>query len=412
MRVSVFGLGYVGCVTAACLARKKHHVIGVDRDAEKVQRIQRGLSTVLEPGLQELVAQAARQGRLRATTDPAEAVAASDISMICVGTPARPNGSIELAHIEDVCQEIGMALQRRRGRHLVVVRSTTIPGTAERLVIPALERSSERKVGPEIGLCINPEFMREGSSIRDFHGPPYTVIGEHSPADGDLLRRVYWFLQAPVIRTSLRVAEAVKLVSNSFHGLKIGFANEIGNFCQALGIDSHEVMKIMCQDRQLNISPRYLLPGFAFGGSCLPKDLQMLLYEAQRNDVETPILRSILPSNQMQIFKALEMIKATGRARVGVMGLAFKEGSDDLRQSPLVQLVELLIGKGYKVKVFDPNVQLARIRGSNRQYIEREIPHISSLITRSLEALFRFAEVIVVGQSHPNWEKQAARLRP
>jgi GDP-mannose 6-dehydrogenase len=411
MRVSIFGIGYVGCVTAACLANRKHCVFAVDADPEKLKRIRRGVSTVLEPGLQEFVAEAVRRKRLQVTTDPKVAVANSDVSMICVGTPLRENGSIDLTHLETVCREIGTALRTKKSRHLVVVRSTSTPGTAEELVIPTLERFSQRRTGEAFGVCVNPEFLREGTSVQDFHHPPFTLIGEHSPEDGEQLGRFYRFLKAPVIRTSLRVAEAVKMVSNSFHGLKIGFANEIGNICQTLGIDSHEVMDIFCRDRVLNISPSYLKPGFAFGGSCLPKDLQALLYEAKRHDVEAPILRSILPSNQLQVHKALDMILATGRKRIGIVGLSFKEGTDDLRLSPMVQLVELLIGKGYQLKIYDPNVHLARIFGSNRSYIQKEIPHISSLLLSSFASLCRFAEVIVLGQRNAAWAKHVADIR-
>ncbi len=411
MRVSVFGIGYVGCVTSACLAAKNHKVIAVDTDAEKARRLARGVSTVLEPHLQEIIASIVRKGCLQSTTESQRAVSNSDISLICVGTPLRDNGSLDLTHIEEVCREIGIALRLKNHRHLVVVRSTTTPGTTEELVIPTLERFSQRKVGEDFGVCVNPEFMREGTSVEDFHHPPFTLIGEHSREDGEWLRRVYRFLKAPVIRTSLKVAEAIKLASNSFHGLKIGFANEIGNICQAFGIDSHEVMDIVCRDRILNISPRYLKPGFAFGGSCLPKDLQALLYEAKRRDVETPLLRSILPSNQLQVLKALNMIKATGRMRIGIVGLSFKEGTDDLRHSPMVQLVELLIGRGYQVRIYDPVVRLAQIFGSNRRYIRQEIPHISSLMTSSFASLCRSSEVIVFGQNDSTWQKHARHIR-
>lgn len=411
MKVSVFGIGYVGCVSAACLAERRHHVLGVDSNVHKVKQLQRGTSPVLEPGLQEMVARSVQQGFLRATVDPEQAVMESDVSLICVGTPSRDNGRVDLTYVDTVCRQIASALRRKRSRHLIVLRSTVTPGTTEEMLIPTMEQISGKVVGRDLGICVNPEFMREGCSVKDFFHPPFTIIGEHSSEDGDCLRRLYRFLHAPVIRTQLKIAETVKLVSNSFHALKVGFANEVGNFCQSVGVDGYEVMNIFCQDRLLNISPSYLKPGFAFGGSCLPKDLQSLLYEAKRRDVETPLLRSILPSNHMQIQKALAMVKATGRTRVGIVGLSFKEGTDDLRQSPMVQLTELLIGKGYKVQIFDPQVRLARIFGSNRNYIQQEVPHIASLMTSSLGGLLRSAEVIILAQNNPAWRENLEKLR-
>ncbi len=401
MRVSVFGLGYVGCVTAACLANKGHKVIGVDVDPKKVRRLRSGSATVLETSLQKLVAPAVANGSLHASTNCSYAVANTDISLLCVGTPSNDHGAIDLAHLENVCHQIGTSLSHKSARHLVVVRSTTPPGTVAHLVIPTIEKTSQHFIGDAFGVCVNPEFLREGTAVADFHAPPFTLIGEHSPRDGQQLSLLYSFLKAPVIRTSLKVAESVKVVSNVYHALKIGFANEIGNFCQAIGIDSHEVMDIVCRDRILNISPKYLRPGFAFGGSCLPKDLRALLYEAKRHDIDTPILGAILPSNRGQILRVLEMVVATGHKRVGVVGLSFKEGTDDLRESPMVQLIEQLIGKGYDLKIYDPLVRLASLVGANRRYIRREIPHISSLMTSSLPALCRHATVIVLGHPLP-----------
>ncbi len=412
MRVSVFGLGYVGCVTAACLAGKDNLVVGVDSDPRKVARIRRGVGTVIEPGLDTLVATAVRAGRLTATVNYRQAVADSDISLVCVGTPSADNGYLELGHLETVCRQIGDALTRKRGRHLVAVRSTATPGTAERLVIPTLEKSSERQAGNDLAVVVNPEFMREGTSVHDFHNPPFTIIGAAEQKDGEWLRRLYDFVDAPVIHTTLRVAESVKLVCNTFHGLKIAFANEIGNFAQAFGIDGHEVMSIICRDHVLNISPKYLKPGFAFGGSCLPKDISALVYEAKRHDIELPLVRSILPSNRLQIMKALDMIVATGKKRVGIVGLSVKEGTDDLRQSPMVQLVEMLIGKGYQLKIYDPVIRMASIVGANRRYIRREIPHISSLMTSSFRALCRHADVLVMSQSGQPGPEGLKHVRP
>lgn len=411
MGVSVFGLGYVGCVTAACLAANGHRVVGVDPDIRKVRRVNAGQGTVLEPGLDELVAKAVRSGRLRGTTEFMQAVRTTAVSLICVGTPSGDNGALDLSHVEDVARQIGTALDGKSGRHVVVVRSTAVPGTVEGLVIPAIEKASHRMVGAELGICVHPEFMREGTSVKDFHEPPFTIVGEHAPRDGDVVAALYGFVKAPVIRTSLRVAESVKLICNAFHALKIGFANEIGNLCHALEVDGHEVMDILCQDRVLNISSKYLRPGFAFGGSCLPKDLRAVVYEARRHDVELPIVSGILPSNRRQIVRALDTIIGCGRKRVGVIGLSFKEGTDDLRESAMVQLVEMLIGKGYEVRIYDPIVRLSSIVGANRRYIRREVPHIASLMTSSLPGLLRNAEVVVLGQDSAEWRRQCHRVR-
>ena len=411
MRVSVFGLGYVGCVTAACLAANDHWVVGVEPDARKVRRVKGGQGTVLEPGLDDLVATATRNGRLTATTDFMEAVLKTDVSLICVGTPSGDNGALDLGHVENVARQIGTALQAKSGRHVVVIRSTAVPGTAQQLVIPAIEKASHRMVGTDFGVCVNPEFMREGTSVADFHQPPFTIVGEHARGDGDAVAAMYGFVKAPFIRTSLRVAESVKLICNTFHALKIGFANEVGNLCQALDVDGHEVMDIFCRDRVLNISSKYLRPGFAFGGSCLPKDLSAVVYEGRRHDVDLPILGGILPSNRRQIVKALDMIVGYGKKKIGVIGLSFKEGTDDLRESPMVQLVEMLIGKGYQLKVYDPIVRLSSIVGANRRYIKKEIPHIASLMTSSLAGLLRDADVVVLGQDSAQWQQHLHRVR-
>ena len=411
MRVSVFGLGYVGCVTAACLAANDHWVVGVEPDARKVRRVKGGQGTVLEPGLDDLVATATRNGRLTATTDFMEAVLKTDVSLICVGTPSGDNGALDLGHVENVARQIGTALQTKSGRHVVVIRSTAVPGTAQQLVIPAIEKASHRMVGTDFGVCVNPEFMREGTSVADFHQPPFTVVGEHARGDGDAVAAMYGFVKAPFIRTSLRVAESVKLICNTFHALKIGFANEVGNLCEALDVDGHEVMDIFCRDRVLNISSKYLRPGFAFGGSCLPKDLSAVVYEGRRHDVDLPILGGILPSNRRQIVKALDMIVGYGKKKIGVIGLSFKEGTDDLRESPMVQLVEMLIGKGYQLKVYDPIVRLSSIVGANRRYIKKEIPHIASLMTSSLPGLLRDADVVVLGQDSAQWQQHLHRVR-
>ncbi|WP_284352886.1 nucleotide sugar dehydrogenase [Roseisolibacter agri] len=408
--LSVFGLGYVGCVSAACFAQEGCDVVGVDVSQAKVDMVNAGRSTIVEEGIGELVAAMRASGRLRATTDVHEAVRATAVSLIAVGTPSRTNGSIDLRYIERVCEQIGEALRDKAERHTVVVRSTIMPGTIDSVVIPALERTSGKKAGVDFGVCSNPEFLREGTSIKDFYDPPFTLIGAHDPKDAEPVAALYAGLKAPVHVTAVRVAEMIKYVCNCFHGLKIGFANEVGNVCKALGIDSHEVMRLVCEDRKLNISPAYLKPGFAFGGSCLPKDLRALTYQARTLDVDTPIMTSILESNRRQIDRAFHMVMAAGSRRVGVLGLAFKAGTDDLRESPMVSLIEMLLGKGVQVAIYDPYVRSANLIGANREYIEREIPHIWSLMRASTAEVLADAETVVVGNSASEFREIGALL--
>jgi len=397
VNISVFGLGYVGTVTAACLAQDGHFVIGVDVNPHKVATIGRGEAPFVEDGLGELLSQVRRKRRLEATVNARRAVAETEISLVCVGTPSSKNSDLDLSHVRRVSLDIGASLARKRSRHLVVLRSTVLPGTTQRVVIPLLERASGKKEGKGFGVCYNPEFLREGSAIEDFYHPPKTVIGESRAEDGDLLGRLYKKLPGQVIRTEIPVAEMVKYSDNAFHALKIAFANELGRICRAHGIDSHKVMDIFCSDTKLNISTAYLMPGFAFGGSCLPKDLRALLYRAGRKDLDVPLLKAILESNRQQIQLAVEMIKETGKRRIGLCGLSFKAQTDDLRESPLVELIETLLGKGYNVKIFDPNVSLARLHGTNKEYMERHIPHLWKLLTDSVDLLLDHAEVIVIG---------------
>lgn len=398
MKLSIFGLGYVGCVSAACFAARGHKVIGVDVNETKVEMINQGRSPIIEPGVAELIATAVKGQRLWATTDPAEAIAASDLSMVCVGTPSNPNGSLDLNYIKRVCGQIGAALAAKRGTHLVVIRSTMLPGTLENVVIPALETASGKPAGGRFSVAINPEFLREGSSLHDFDHPPFTLIGAADEAAALPLTRLYAQLDAPLIVTGVREAEMIKYACNCFHALKITFANEIGSICQLLGVDSRQVMETFCEDHKLNLSPVYLKPGFAFGGSCLPKDLRALLHQAKALDVETPMLGAILPSNRLQIEKAVETVLRSGRRKVAVLGLSFKTGTDDLRESPLVALIEALIGKGLQLAVYDREVNLARLAGANKEFIERGIPHISSLMRPSLNETLRAAELVVIGK--------------
>lgn len=397
MRVSVFGLGYVGCVTAACLARSGHHVIGVDVNAEKVAMVNAGSPPVVEPGLDVLLADVVASGRLRATANGGEAVDQTDLALICVGTPSRSNGRPDVGAVEQVSREIGRALRARAGAYTVVLRSTVLPGTTEDVLVPALDQGAGHPLDGALRVAVNPEFMREGSSLRDFAEPPFVLVGSADPATASLLRSLYAGVAAPFVATTVRTAEMVKYVSNAFHALKVCFANEIGDVCDAAGVDAQEVMRAFLMDHKLNVSEAYLRPGFAFGGSCLPKDLRALLSAARAADLASPLLSAVLPSNEAQIRRAVEAILATRKRRIGVVGLAFKPGTDDLRESPLVALVETLIGKGLDVRIVDPNVALARLVGANRRYIEEEIPHIASLMCETVEGALAHAEVLVIG---------------
>lgn len=411
MTLSVFGLGYVGCVSAACMAKEGHIVIGVDVNAGKVEMINTGTSPIVEAGLGELLSEVVQSNRLSATTDAASAVRDSDVSLVCVGTPSNQNGSLDLSYVVRVCEEIGAALKDKSERHVIVMRSTMLPGTIENVVIPALEKSSGKHAGKDFGVCINPEFLREGSSLKDFYAPPFTLIGSDDEETASILRAIYTSIDAPLFVTPVKTAEMVKYVCNCFHALKVGFANEIGNICKTLGIDSHEVMEIFCQDTKLNLSPYYLKPGFAFGGSCLPKDLRAINYKARQMDVEAPILSAILPSNRQQVERAVEMVLATGKKRVGVLGFSFKAGTDDLRESPMVALIETLIGKGLQLRIYDHDVSLARLFGANKEYIERQIPHISQLMRASIEEVLDSSDVIVIGNKADEFKNLAGKRR-
>ena len=411
MKISIFGLGYVGTVSAACLAQQGHDVIGVDITLNKVEIINSGHSPVIEHAIDELVAQGVKDGRLRATTDAAEGILNSDLSLICVGTPSNENGSLDLTFVERVCHDIGRALKQKNDFHTVVMRSTVLPGTTENCVIPALEQVSGRVAGQEFGICFNPEFLREGTSVYDFYHPPFTVIGQFDPRAVQVVTSLYEGLEAPLLTVPIKVAEMVKYTNNAFHALKVAFANEIGNICKEQGIDSHQVMDIFCMDKKLNLSPYYLKPGYAFGGSCLPKDLRALLYHAHSLDSKLPVLEAILPSNELQVKRGFELIQRTGRKKVGVLGFSFKAGTDDLRESPLVELIETLIGKGYHVQVYDKNISLARLHGANRTYIEREIPHIAALMCDSVEEVLTQSEVIVIGNKTPEFRQVLQQTR-
>lgn len=409
--ISVFGLGYVGCVSAACFAKEGHAVIGVDVNPSKVEMINAGKATIVEMGIGELVGEMVAGGRLEATTDIAYAVRETRVSLVCVGTPSRDNGSLDLRYVERVAEQIGEAIRDKDARHTIVIRSTVLPGTIHELVIPALERSSGKVAGRDFGVCGNPEFLREGTSIRDFYDPPFTLIGADDDATGKTVAALYAGIEAPVHIVPVRTAEMVKYACNCFHGLKVAFANEIGNVCKASGVDSHEVMRIFCEDRKLNISPYYLRPGFAFGGSCLPKDLRATVYKARSLDIPVPVLEATLESNQAQIEKAFRLVTDTGKKRVGVLGLSFKAGTDDLRESPMVALIEMLIGKGYQLAIYDPYVTSSRLMGANREYIEREIPHIWELMRGSTREVLETSDAIIVGNSAGEFREIEGHLR-
>jgi GDP-mannose 6-dehydrogenase len=410
VKVAIFGLGYVGCVSAACLAKQGHRVYGVESNPLKVGLINDGKSPVLEKDLNELIRDAVAAGLLTAGADPVAAVAEADVSLICVGTPSRENGSLDLEYVRRVAGEIGDALRDRDGFHVVAVRSTMLPGSLEEAVIPVLEKHAGKELGDGFGACVNPEFLREGSAVADYHDPPFTLIGESDPRSGDFLEELYSKIEAPIVRTEIRTAEMLKYVSNAFHALKVGFANEIGALCKSMGIDSHEVMNIFIRDDQLNISAKYLQPGFAFGGSCLPKDLRAATHRAKMLDLDLPLLNSILPSNNNHIERAFHMIRRTGKKRVGFLGLSFKAGTDDLRESPVVQLAETLIGKGYELRILDQRVALSRLVGSNKQYIEQVLPHISSMLVTDEEELMSHAEVVVIGTPSERFKPLLAKL--
>jgi GDP-mannose 6-dehydrogenase len=412
MRVSVFGLGYVGSVSAASFAADGHEVVGIDVNADKVAAINEGRSPIVEPGLGDLLAQGVRDRSLRATTSTSDAIHSSDLSLVCVGTPSRRNGSLDLTYLTRVCEEIGTVLRDKPSYHVVVIRSTVLPGTTHGTVIPALERTSGKKYGEGFGVSVNPEFLREGTALRDFREPPLTLVGHNHAADAAPTKALYEDIKAPLFGTSIGNAEMVKYTSNAWHAVKVVFANEIGNLCKRVGVDSHDVMDIFCKDDKLNLSPYYLKPGFAFGGSCLPKDVRALQYRAKEVDLEMPLINAILGSNRLQVQHAIDRIVEAGRKKIGLLGFSFKAGTDDLRESPMVILAEALLGKGYTLKIYDRNVSLARLVGANKQYIEEQIPHLSRHLCESIDDVIDQSEVIVIGNGSPEFSSAVQRCRP
>ena len=397
MIISIFGLGYVGAVSLACLARDGHRVVGVDIDQVKLDLIAAGKTPVVEEGMVDLMAQVAASGRVTVTRDVREAVASTELSLICVGTPSAPNGSQDLSAIVRLAHELGAAIREKNAPHVFVFRSTLVPGTVEEVLRPLIERESGKQESVDFHVCFQPEFLREGSSIRDYDKPAFTIVGANAEAPIAVLKRLFGHLPGEFISTSMRAAETVKYCCNNFHALKITFANETARLCEALGVDAFEVMDLVCRDTQLNISRAYMKPGFAFGGSCLPKDLRATAYLAKTRDVELPMHGAILHSNRLHIEHAIAKILATGKRRVGMIGLAFKTGTDDLRESPLVLLAEHLIGKGLSLLVYDPEVHLSNLLGANRRFIESHVPHIGALLRREIEAVIADSDVLVIG---------------
>jgi GDP-mannose 6-dehydrogenase len=412
MNVSVFGLGYVGCVTAACLARDGHHVVGVDLNREKVAMVNAGHSPIIEPGLGDVMARAVRQGRLSATESAEEGLAEADVALICVGTPDLGHGQPDYDGLARVASAIGIACEGRDRPLTVVLRSTVLPGTTERVLARVLSECAGVRRLPELRIAVNPEFMREGSSLEDFDHPPFVLVGCDDHETESLMRELYAGVSAPFLQTSVRTAEMTKYVCNAFHALKITFTNEIADLCDALGADAQDVMRVFRQDKKLNVSPAYLKPGFAFGGSCLPKDVRALLCSGRIYDVNTPLLTAVVASNKAQIDRGVNAVLQTHKKKIGVVGLAFKPNTDDLRESPMVTLVETLIGKGCDVRIFDPSVVMARLKGANRQYIEQEIPHVSSLLCESMDDLIEHAQVLVIGSNGADGARALAAVKP
>jgi GDP-mannose 6-dehydrogenase len=410
--VSIFGLGYVGSVTAACLASKGNTVIGVDVNRDKVAALNGGRTPILERGMEEMVSACHEKQILRATTHSEEAIRDSEISFISVGTPSQRTGKLDLGAIGQVSREIGRALAKKTTFHWIILRSTVLPGTTETFLTPALESESGKRAGKDFAVCFVPEFLREGTAVEDFFQPPFTVIGTSCPDQIAALRELYSWCSAPLYETTIASAEMVKYACNAFHALKVGFANEIGTMCKHLAVDTETVSKIFCSDTQLNISAAYLKPGFAFGGSCLPKDLRALTYRAKELDLKLPLLNSLLPSNNEHIERAVEAVLNTKKRKIGILGLSFKPGTDDLRESPLVHLVKRLVGEGCEIQIWDKNVALGRLIGSNRQFIQDEIPHIGSLLNENAEVVMEKAEVLILGTKAFTKEKLLEKLRP
>lgn len=405
MNISVFGLGYVGVVTIAYLTSRNHKVVGVDVSEVKVKMLSEGICPIVEKDVPEMLKDAKEKGLISATVNAEEAIGKTELSIICVGTPSESNGNLDIRFISNVCEEAGKSIRDKADPHIFVFRSTMLPGTIRKTVIPILEKFSGKKQNEGFSVVFNPEFLRESTAVFDFYNPPKTVVGSDSEEIADKVISLYEGLPGPMIKTKIEVAEMVKYVDNNFHAVKITFANEIGHICRNIGLDSHEVMDIFMQDTKLNISTYYLKPGFAFGGSCLPKDLRAINYLAKNLDLDLPLLNSLLPSNRNQIQSAIKRIISRGKNKIGIAGFSFKEGTDDLRESPIIDIIETLIGKGYDLKLYDRNVYVSKLVGANKDYIENHIPHISALMVNSLDELLEDRELIIIGNKDPEFTR-------
>ena len=411
MNISVFGMGYVGLVTSACLAKQGHRVIGVDVNAAKVDLLNSGQSPLLESSVEQMVRAVVSGGLLRATHSPIEAVINSELSLVCVGTPTFKNGRLNISGIEKVARELGRALRHKDAFHTIAIRSTILPGTTEDLILPILETESAKRIDRDFAVCYNPEFMREGTSVRDFHTPPFTVIGARDTSHAERLGELYGFTRGRIIYTTIRLAEMLKYACNAFHALKIAFANELGTLAQGAGVDPYALMDVFVSDDKLNISPTYLKPGFAFGGSCLPKDLRAMLYCSKQQDLDLPLLNSILCSNDAHLNRALDLVLSTNKKHIAVLGLSFKAGTDDLRESPIVTLVKCLLGEGRLVKIYDPQVELSTLVGANREFVEQTIPHVRALLQPSIQSVITDSDVVLVSREGDEFGDLSKYLR-
>ena len=408
MNISIFGLGYVGCVSIACLAENGHNVIGVDVIAQKNDLIAQGKATIIEKDIDGLMATNWKEGRISSTRNFKEAVLKTDVSIICVGTPSNVNGHLNLNAIYETAKQIGEAIREKEDFHIVVVRSTVLPGTNVEIGEIIAENSGKQR-NEAFAVVSNPEFLREGSAVKDYYNPPVTVIGTDNDFASKKIVEMYQGINAPTEETNIEIAELIKYVNNSFHALKVSFANEVGNICKKMNIDSHELMNLFCMDKQLNLSPYYLKPGFAFGGSCLPKDLRAFKTMAHDFYLESPVLNSILDSNDNQKGQALKMVLNTNAKRIGILGLSFKKGTDDLRYSPVVELAENLLGKGMRILIYDKNVNISKLSGTNKMYIDKHIPHLSELISDDLNKVVDSSETIIISHNEPEFEQINAK---
>jgi GDP-mannose 6-dehydrogenase len=404
MKISVFGLGYVGAVSCACFAKVGHNVIGVDVSDLKINLINSGKSPIVEENLDEYIEEGISNGRINATHDVLQAVHNSEISVVCVGTPSQINGNIDLTYIYRVCQQIGEAIKAKDSFHTVVIRSTVVPGTIKQCV-EIIEDVSGKKHDQDFGVASNPEFLREGTAITDFWHPPYTITGTDCKKSEEQLNRLYKDVDAPIFNLRPEEAEMIKYANNNFHAVKVTFANEIGNICKELGVDGQKVMEVVASDNKLNLSPYYMRPGFAFGGSCLPKDVRGLNYRAKTLDLKTPLLSSLMNSNSYQVERGLQFIYETGKKKIGFLGFAFKAGTDDLRESPVVDLIETLLGKGYDLSLYDSNILLSRLMGKNKDYLTGHIPHINRVLRDSVQEVVDESEVIIFGNKSSEFKE-------